>query len=190
MIGISTWCHLIIPKAAPFLKDGSFPRSPATTSGQQLLSCISKDAPGMSSSQGSFQLEVSVMAGVLYSRPDSMWHFPTQKLHFSSVLCLSQRCLLNQEINTILQERTYVDWGYHDRQWPWFTEFASVLRGFIQSGLQVYSYLSCMVMGKYTVYTYPQHRWALGRLAVLPAGLLVKANLMQNLLTFLTQRPP
>lgn len=61
MIGISTWCHLIIPKAAPFLKDGSFPRSPATIFGQQLLSCISKDAPGMSSSQGSFQLEVSVM---------------------------------------------------------------------------------------------------------------------------------
>ncbi|XP_037588886.1 programmed cell death protein 7 isoform X1 [Cebus imitator] len=56
MIGISTWCHLIIPKATSFPKDGSFPRSPATTSGQLLLSCISKDAPGVWSSQRSFQL--------------------------------------------------------------------------------------------------------------------------------------
>lgn len=42
MIGISTWCHLIILKAIPFPKDGSFLRSPATTSGQLPFSCIKR----------------------------------------------------------------------------------------------------------------------------------------------------
>jgi hypothetical protein len=158
MIGISTWCHLIIPKAAPFLKDGSFPRSPATTSGQPLLSCISKRRC-RSVIQPRLLPALSISdAAVLYSRPNSVWHCPAQRVHFPSVLCLSQRCLLNREMNTILQEKTQVDWGYHDRHWPWFTEFASVLRGFVQSDSQVYSYLSCVLMGKYTIHAYPRHR--------------------------------
>lgn len=49
-------CHLIIPKASRFPKDGSFPCSPATTNGRLPLSCIRKDAPGVWSSQRSFQL--------------------------------------------------------------------------------------------------------------------------------------
>ncbi|XP_036160673.1 programmed cell death protein 7 isoform X5 [Myotis myotis] len=56
MIGISTWCHLIILKATLFPKDGSFRRFPATTSGQLPLSCISKDAPGVWTRQRSLQL--------------------------------------------------------------------------------------------------------------------------------------
>lgn len=49
MIGISTWCQPIIPKAARFPKVGSFPRSPAATSGRPLLSCSRMDLPACSS---------------------------------------------------------------------------------------------------------------------------------------------
>ena len=68
-------------------------------------------------------------------------------------------------------------------------KFASVLRGLVQSDLYVYCYLSCVVMDKYTLYTHTLDtgvHWV--DLAVPPPVLLVKASLMQNLLTFLTQR--
>lgn len=64
---------------------------------------------------------------------------------------------------------------------PWLTEFASVLRGLVQSDWLIYS-TSCVAVGKYMPYT--QHRCALGSLVALPPVQSVKASLMQNLHIF------
>lgn len=189
MIGISTWCHLIIPKATPFPKDGSFPRSPATTSGQRPLSCISKDAPRLWSSHGSFQLLKTSDATIF--------------------LC----CRLNHSLQTpygIALPRSYVflvcSVLARDASWIrrliWFfrkgPRWTGVIttgsglgspnlplfwRGLVQSDLFIYSQWPCVWW--VSMLNTGVH-WV--DLAAFPLVLSVKAGLMQNLHNLPTQR--
>ena len=157
MIGISTWCHLITPKAAPFLKDGSFPRSPATTSGQRLLSCISKDAAGVSSSQGSFQLWVSAMLpSCTVDQTPCGIALPRRYIFLPSSVSARGASWIGRLIRFFKKRPRWTEvimtgTGLGSPNLP-------LVEGLRPEWLASLLVLSCVVMGKYTIHAYPRHR--------------------------------